>query len=708
MFQKIVLIRGVVTLWIILFFLSISFAGTKDQNDNDPHITGLIPFTHDQEVAFRREHLQIKKVKLNHLGFKRVNEARAKNKFYLLDEEVVAPEGKDLESTLGAASDTTQSSSNPETMGVLPVGVDNSKTSWFPPIRSQGSLASCVSWATTYYQLTYMNAMAKGLTVNTGDNTQIFSPKWTYNMVNNGQNGGTYFSDNYNLLKNHGVAKWSEFPYDSNYLSWNLDPGVWRNAISSRTNTVQYVYSASSSTGLQQIKELLTNGYILVFGTYINSWQYTTIKNDPATIEDDAVVGQSVAYWLNGNNGAHAMTIVGFNDAIWSDINNNGSVDFGEKGAFRIANSWGTGWGNGGFTWLAYDALKNTSTITGAPNTGRVAAFQSDMVYELTLKPNYIPKMIAEFTVNHLKRNQLGMFLGLSDPTVNTPSTYWYPLALNYKGGPYAFNGLTTAVNGTFVFDFSDILPSGTVQKKYYLGMRDSTSLDPAILLSYKLIDLTTNNESQALGLPLSVDGGQQLFSTIDYTYSDGNYSPVADMTATPSSGNAPLSVNFDGSRSVDSDGTIVSYQWNFGDGAQGSGVNINHVYSAPGSFNAGLTVADDKGATGLDSVGIMVSPDPDVISPPSNLNAIVLGKTIALNWTDNSNNEGGFYVEQGIIPKGSRDVAYSRVKQVLANVTNASINVVASGNYYYRAQAYNLATEKNSSYSNEIKVRIK
>ncbi len=44
----------------------------------------------------------------------------------------------------------------------------------------------------------------------------------------------------------------------------------------------------------------------------------------------------------------------GYDDNIWVDINSNGTVDSGEKGAFRIANSWGTGWGEGGYGWLPY------------------------------------------------------------------------------------------------------------------------------------------------------------------------------------------------------------------------------------------------------------------------------------------------------------------------------------------------------------------
>src|SRR6185369_7116393 len=45
------------------------------------------------------------------------------------------------------------------------------------------------------------------------------------------------------------------------------------------------------------------------------------------------------------------------------------------------------------------------------------------------------------------------------------------------------------------------------------------------------------------------------------------NSPPVAAAGATPTSGLAPLTVNFDSSGSYDPDGTIASYSWNFGDG---------------------------------------------------------------------------------------------------------------------------------------------
>jgi len=76
------------------------------------------------------------------------------------------------------------------------------------------------------------------------------------------------------------------------------------------------------------------------------------------------------------------------------------------------------------------------------------------------------------------------------------------------------------------------------------------------------------------------------------------NQSPTASFTANPTSGVAPLEISFDASSSSDSDGSIISYQWDFKDGATGSGQTINHTFSSTGSYNVRLTITDNEGAT--------------------------------------------------------------------------------------------------------------
>jgi len=75
-----------------------------------------------------------------------------------------------------------------------------------------------------------------------------------------------------------------------------------------------------------------------------------------------------------------------------------------------------------------------------------------------------------------------------------------------------------------------------------------------------------------------------------------GNLPPIAEGTTSPRTGHAPLSVSFDGRQSRDSDGSIARWQWDFGDGSQGSGATASHTYTSAGRYFVKLTVTDNLG----------------------------------------------------------------------------------------------------------------
>lgn len=78
-----------------------------------------------------------------------------------------------------------------------------------------------------------------------------------------------------------------------------------------------------------------------------------------------------------------------------------------------------------------------------------------------------------------------------------------------------------------------------------------------------------------------------------------GNHAPTADGTAgEPYIGIVGEELHFNGSRSYDTDGMIVSWQWSFGDGINASGHIVTHVYTVAGTYTVLLTVKDDDGAT--------------------------------------------------------------------------------------------------------------
>jgi len=91
------------------------------------------------------------------------------------------------------------------------------------------------------------------------------------------------------------------------------------------------------------------------------------------------------------------------------------------------------------------------------------------------------------------------------------------------------------------------------------------------------------------------------------------NSPPIASFICSQSSGKSSLTVAFDASSSYDSDGTIVSYQWTFGDGSSGTGITTSHTYTTASNRNytVMLKVTDNEGAQATATRTISVTGSP-------------------------------------------------------------------------------------------------
>ena len=100
------------------------------------------------------------------------------------------------------------------------------------------------------------------------------------------------------------------------------------------------------------------------------------------------------------------------------------------------------------------------------------------------------------------------------------------------------------------------------------------------------------------------------------------------------------MSVSTDAAASADTDGTVASYAWEFGDGTIGSGATATHAYAAEGTYTVRLTVTDDQGATGTTTREVTV------VRPPNQLPTAAFDNsaeflTVALDASESADPDG-------------------------------------------------------------------
>lgn len=76
------------------------------------------------------------------------------------------------------------------------------------------------------------------------------------------------------------------------------------------------------------------------------------------------------------------------------------------------------------------------------------------------------------------------------------------------------------------------------------------------------------------------------------------NKAPLARFSFTPKEPKVGETVTFDGSASKDPDGKIISYLWDFGDGATAQNATATHAFQKEGEYDVILQVMDDRGTS--------------------------------------------------------------------------------------------------------------
>ncbi|HCE42492.1 MAG TPA: hypothetical protein DET40_02970, partial [Lentisphaeria bacterium] len=139
-------------------------------------------------------------------------------------------------------------------------------------------------------------------------------------------------------------------------------------------------------------------------------------------------------------------------------------------------------------------------------------------------------------------------------------------------------------------------------------------------------------------------DGGDMTAKTtrVITVASATNAAPVA-RPAGPYTGTAGVAVSLSGATSTDSDGTIASYAWNFGDSTTGTGVSPTHVYAATGTYTVTLIVTDNLGATGTATTTANIALAANVlpVARPAGPYTGTAGQAVSLSGAASTDSDG-------------------------------------------------------------------
>ena len=209
---------------------------------------------------------------------------------------------------------------------VLPPSVDLSQD--MPPPGQQGKQNSCVGWAVAYALKSYQEKLEERYLLvdasGRADPSHVYSPAFIYNQINNGRDGGSYIIDALNLLSNQGAATWADMPY--NEADFTQPPSDLAKARAQRYHIEDW--RQINPQELQELKAQLNAGYPIIIGFMVDEG---FLNAKPGFIWN-ADAGQKI--------GAHAAVLVGYND---------------QRQAFKLINSFGASWGDGGYGWITYE-----------------------------------------------------------------------------------------------------------------------------------------------------------------------------------------------------------------------------------------------------------------------------------------------------------------------------------------------------------------
>jgi len=435
----------------------------------------------------------------------------------------------------------------------LPPLVDNSALPYMRPVINQAN-ASCGQAALVSYNYAYELACERNLPAMLPENQ--YPTHFTYNFQNggNGWLGVSYFHT-IEVLRLCGCMNVADYGgvYDDG-RRWINGYDVYYNGMLNRIKGIQKIKTGTEE-GILALKHWLhdhmgegNHGGMASF--------YACSPWNPEILDADTPEGGKYVMTWFYPWAVHAMTIVGYNDSIRWDYNNDGQytnhIDINEDsimdprdweiGAFKFVNSYGEDWLDSGYCYLMYKCLAETFDNGGIWN---------QEVHILDIDPDYQPLMTYKITLKHDKRVKIRILAGASSDTSDVVPAWLmdFPI-INYQGDEHYLQGndTTEALKSLeFGLDITPLLrhltPGEPAKFFFMVDENDPFEDGNGQITSFSLMDYTSGQQEISSGeTPLAIENNSRTLVSLIHIPDYENVEIITE-TLPPYSGGEPYSV---------------------------------------------------------------------------------------------------------------------------------------------------------------------
>lgn len=302
-----------------------------------------------------------------------------------------------------------------------PSHVNNAELKFFPPVFNQDG-GSCGSASRICYMFTHELNAYRNLDGSKNENNYPSHFVW---LLTNGNSGKDEFVQNVGVPSSatYGGRTYSSlFGYQEerdNNFGWMTGYDKWFEAMHNRMyRPANFPMHVGTEEGREAVKHWLWNhsgdtsfhgGGICGIGVASAGLTYRPIANTTANSNAGVVGLQYLNTW--GPQVDHALTIVGYDDRVEFDLNDNGI--YGEKsadevGAWIIVNSWGNTWASKGFIYCPY--------AYGGSYFRQDDSFSGDWWYPeiYKVRKDYRPLRTIKLKMEYSRRSEICLSAGVS------------------------------------------------------------------------------------------------------------------------------------------------------------------------------------------------------------------------------------------------------------------------------------------------------